>query len=148
MKEISIFYKIFKIAVVIADVFLAGILSVLLVCTYLAEEGFITLFILSLIIMMSFAVLEILLLQYYQNIVISVGFTADCVVINTNKESYTLPKKYFTRVKEETSNGRTYIFYKDGVQERKFVYIMRYAFKTRHLDIGEMIRQMPYTSFE
>lgn len=148
MKGISIFYKIFKIALIIADIFLAGVLSILLVSTYLAKEGFVTAFILSFIFVLFFAIIEVILLKYYKNIVISVGFTTDCVIINTNKERYTLPKEHFTRVKEETSNGRTYIFYKDGVQEKKFVYIMRYAFKTHHLDISEIKKQMPFTIFE
>lgn len=148
MKGISIFYKIFKIALIIADIFLAGVISILLVSTYLAKEGFVTAFILSFIFVLFFAIIEVFLLKYYKNIVISVGFTTDCVIINTNKERYTLPKEHFTRVKEETSNGRAYIFYKDGVQEKKFVYIMRYAFKTHHLDISEIKKQMPFTIFE
>ncbi|MDD6848326.1 MAG: hypothetical protein PUD53_06110 [Oscillospiraceae bacterium] len=148
MKDIRVFYKLFKIWILVADVFFIGVLSVVLVSTFVYKEGFGIALILFFISILFITILEIFLLKYYRNIVISVGFINDCVVINTNKEKYVLPKKYFTRVKEETSNGRTYIFYNDGTQEKKFVYIMRYAFKTRHLNISEMKTQMPYTIFE
>lgn len=72
MKGISIFYKIFKIALIIADIFLAGVISILLVNTYLAKEGFVTAFILSFIFVLFFAIIEVFLLKYYKNIVISV----------------------------------------------------------------------------
>lgn len=148
MRNISIFYKLFKIWIFVADIFFAGILSVLWVCTFVSKEGFGIALILSFISILFISVLEIFLLRYYRNIVISVSFIDDCVVINTNKQKYVLPKKYFTRVKEEASNGRTYIFYNDGTHKKKIVYIMRYAFKTRHLNISEMKTQMPYTYFE
>lgn len=148
MKNISIFYKLFKIWMLVVDIFFVGVLSVVLLSTFVSKEGFGIALILSFVSILFISILEIFLLRYYRNIVISDGFINDCVVINTNKQKYVLPKKYFTRVKEETSNGRTYIFYNDGTQEKKFVYIMRYAFKTRHLNISEMKTQMPYTIFE
>ncbi len=124
------------------------IYSTILVISTISGESFLEAIILIPITALFLAIIEIFLLRYYQNIVISVEFINDCVVINTNKNKYVLPNKYFTRVKEETSNGRTYIFYNDGIQEKKFVFIMKYAFKTYHLDISEMQKHMPYTVFD
>lgn len=148
MKDISVFYKMFKVGILIADLFLVGALSVVLVTAFVSQEGFGVALILFFVAIMFMFVLEIFLLRYYRNVVIAIGFKDDCVVIKTNKEEYVLPKKHITRVKEDTSIGRTYIFYNDGTQEKKFVYIMRYAFKTRHLDISEMKAQIPNTVFE
>lgn len=146
--NMKIYFKIFKLIVIIADIFIAGVLSIVLVSTYFVEDGFITVLMLTAFSVLFFSLLEIFLVKYYQNIVISVDFTGDCVIINTNKKQYVLPKKYIKCVKEDTSSARTYIFYNDGVKEKKFVYIMRYAFKTHYLDICEMKKQLPYTNFE
>ncbi len=148
MKNIRFFYKLLKVWIIIANIFIIAILFVVLFYAFVSGEGFGIALTFSFLSIIFFSILEILLLKYYRNIVISVSFTKDCVVVNTNKETYVLPKRFFTRVKEETSNGRTYIFYNDGLQKKKFVYVMRYAFKTRHLDISEMKMQMPYTTFE
>lgn len=148
MKDCGAYYKITKVWFMVADIIILGILSVLCVLAFRSNEGFATALLLSSIFILFIFVLEFFLLRYYRNIVISVGFTDDCVIIKTNKTKYVLPKKYFTLVKEETSNGRTYIFYNDGTQKKKYVYIMRYAFKTHHLNISEMEMQMPYTRFE
>lgn len=148
MKNIRFFYKLLKVWIIIANLFIIAILFVVLFYAFVSGEGFGIALTFSFLSIIFFSILEILLLKYYRNIVISVSFTKDCVVVNTNKETYVLPKRFFTRVKEETSNGRTYIFYNDGLQKKKFVYVMRYAFKTRHLDISEMKMQMPYTTFE
>ncbi len=149
MKKLNQFYKILKIIFIIADVFVIGIYSAILIIALISGEGFWEATILIPVTALVFAIIEIILLKYYQNIVISVDFIDDCVVINTNKEKYVLPNKYFSRVKEEISNGRTYIFYNDGNQEKKFVYIMKYTpFKTHHLNISEMKKHMPFTVFE
>lgn len=148
MKDCGAYYKITKIWFIVADIIILGILTVLCVIVFRSNEGFATALLLSSIFVLFIFVLEFFLLRYYRNIVISVGFTDECVIIRTNKTEYTLSKKYFTLVKEETSNALTYIFYNDGTQKKKFVYIMRYAFKTHHLNISEMKMQMPYTRFE
>lgn len=148
MKNLNKFYKLLKIELIIANVFVICIYSAILIISTVSGEGFIEAIILIPITALMLTVIEMILLKYYQNIVISVEFIDDCVAINTNKGKYVLPNKYFTRVKEEPSNGRTYIFYKDGTQEKKFVFIMKYAFKTYHLDMDEMKLHMPYTVFE
>lgn len=148
MKNLNKFYKLLKIELIIANVFVICIYSAILIISTVSGEGFIEAIILIPITALMLTIIEMILLKYYQNIVISVEFTDDCVAINTNKEKYVLPNKYFTRVKEEPSNGRIYIFYKDGTQEKKFVFIMKYAFKTYHLDMNEMKLHMPYTVLE
>ncbi len=148
MKELSTFYRIFKIIIFIADIFAICIYSSILILTLISGESFLEAIILIIISALILTIIEVSLLKYYQNIVISIEFVNDYVIINTNKAKYILPDKCFIRVKEETSNGRTYIFYNDGIHEKKFVYIMKYLFKTYHLDIEEMKRHMPYTVFE
>lgn len=147
MKRLSIFYKILKIIFIIADIFVIGVYSAILIISVISDESFLEAIILIPISALFFTIIELFLLRYYQNIVISIEFIDECVVINTNKEKFVLPNQYFTRVKEETSNGRTYIFYNDGKEVKKLVFIMRYAFKTYYLDIDEMKQHMPYTVF-
>ena len=148
MKNTNIFYRILKIGMIVADVFIACVLTALCVLTFISQEEFSIALMLSLAFVFGFSIIEIFLLKYYQNIVISIDFIEDCVVVYTNKKKYILPKKYFTLVKEQPANGRTYILYNDGICTKKFVYIMRYAFKTYRLDILEMKKHMPYTKFE
>ena len=114
MKNTNIFYRILKIGMIVADVFIACVLTALCVLTFISQEEFSIALMLSLAFVFGFSIIEIFLLKYYQNIVISIDFIEDCV----------------------------------GICTKKFVYIMRYAFKTYHLDILEMKKHMPYTKFE
>ena len=145
------YYKLLKCVCITADIFALLIFGTLITVIVLSGEyeqlG--TIIILLLIFAAAFAVVEIFLLKYYGNVVTSVEFSGNDVIIITNRKRYVLPDKYFTRVKEDTSTARTYITYDDGQSVKRFVFQMKYSpFKTYHLDIAEMKKHMPYTIFE
>lgn len=148
MVKLGNFYKILKIMFIVSDIFIIFAYCAMWTISFVSGQNLMATAILTPISALIFALVEVLLLRYYQKVVISVGFSDDCVIINTNKKEYILQSKFFICVREETSNGRTYIFYDDGEKEYKFVFVMRYAFKTYHLDIVEMKKHMPYTVFE
>lgn len=63
-------------------------------------------------------IVETILLKYYGNIVVSIEYQDDNVILITNKERYILPGKYFTEIKEDISTARTYIKYNDGIRQK------------------------------
>lgn len=93
-------------------------------------------------------IVETILLKYYGNIVVSIEYQDDNVILITNKERYILPGKYFTEVKEDISTARTYIKYNDGKKAKNFVFQMKYSpFKTYYLNMDEMKIYMPFALF-
>ncbi len=148
MIKLSNYYKALKIIFIIADIFIISAFSAIWTVALISNKNLMAAIILTPISALIIILIEGLILRYYQKVVISVGFIDDCIIIYTNKEKYILPNKFFTCVREETANGRTYILYDDGEKVYKFVFVMRYAFKTYHLDIAEMRKHMPYTIFE
>ena len=93
-------------------------------------------------------IVETILLKYYGNIVVSIEYQDDNVILIKNKERYILPGKYFTEVKEDISTARTYIKYNDGKKAKNFVFQMKYSpFKTYYLNMDEMKIYMPFALF-
>ena len=83
MKNIRFFYKLLKVWIIIANIFIIAILFVVLFYAFVSGEGFGIALTFSFLSIIFFSILEILLLKYYRNIVISVSFTKDCVVANS-----------------------------------------------------------------
>ena len=148
MIKLSNYYKNLKIIFIIADIFIIAAFSAIWTAAITSGQNLMPAIILTPIFALIITLIEVLILRYYQKVVISVDFIDDIVIIYTNKEKYMLPNKFFTCVKEEPTNGRTYILYDDGEKAYKFVFVMKYAFKTYHLDIAGMRKHMPYTAFE
>lgn len=95
------------------------------------------------------AFVEIILFKYYGNIVVSLKYQDDNVIISTNKNNYVLSGEYFTEVKEDKSMARTYIKYNDGKMRKTFVFQMKYSpFKTYYLNLSEMETHMPNALFK
>ncbi len=95
------------------------------------------------------AVLEILILLIFGKYVAEVNFDGETVIIETNLGKYRLQNKYFSKVRVENSNARTYIYYDDGNLKRTFVFYMILTFKGKQrLDINYLKANMPYTVFE
>lgn len=144
------FYSYLKILSFIIDTFFVMVFLFLIFVNLLsAKYKELSLIFLIMLIGGGFiTIVETILLKYYGNIVVSIEYQDDNVILITNKERYILPGKYFTEVKEDISTARTYIKYNDGKKAKTFVYQMKYSpFKTYYLNIDEMKIHMPFALF-
>lgn len=145
------FFKFLILFIILVDVFYIGIFSLLVFMTVYTNEYEQLYVILSLFFVSAlfFIILEVFLLRYYGNIVISVSFKNDDCIIKTNTKEYVLPSENFYRVEECIWQGRTFIFYDDGNLKRKFTFQMKYfPFHSYHLNINEMKNHMTNALFE
>lgn len=144
------YYKILKLFFIVADIFFFIVFGILIIITLLSNkyEDLITIIPLFLCSATFMSFIEIFLIKYYGNIVTSVEFNGNNVILITNTKKHILPAKYFSEVKEVNSLARTYIIYDDTKIKKKFIFQMKYSpFKTYHLNLQEMKEHMPYTKF-
>ena len=114
------FYSFLKILIFIIDTFFVLVFLFLIFANLLsAQYKELPLIFLLMIIGGGFiTIVETILLKYYGNIVVSIEYQDDNIILITNKERYILPGKYFTEVKEDISTARTYIKYNDGKMQK------------------------------
>lgn len=144
------YYNSLIVWLIIADIFLLVIFGILITTTLVSQQynDLFTIIPLFFVFTAFFAGTEIFLIKYYANIVISVEFSGEDIILITNTKRHQMPVKYISEVKEIPSLCRTYIKYNNGGTKKQFTYVMRYALKTRHLNFEEMKRHMPYTKFD
>ena len=134
------FFKFLVAFFVLADIFfiaLFGFLFFMIIHTNEYEQLYviIPLFIVAVLF---FGFIEVLLLKYYGNVVISVSFENENCVIKTNIKEYVLPSEKFYKV-EDCRQGRIFLFYDDGDFKRKFTFQKKYfPFHNYNLNIDEM----------
>lgn len=147
----KIFYTCLKILIIIADVFLFSVFLFLIAASVVTDkyDDLRIIILLMIICGAFFAAVETFLIKYYSNVVVSIEYQFDDVVLKTNTKIYVLPGKYFTEIKEDKSTARTYIKYDDGKRKQTFVFQMKYSpLKTHYLNIYEMKTHMPKALFK
>lgn len=144
------YYTFLKLFCSVADVFLILVIAVLIGINMLYGE-YSQLYIiipLSVLFVAVFALIEIFLIRYYGNIVISIDYSGSNVVLVTNNKTHYISGDCFTEVCEDTGTARTYIKYRDGKKIKTLVFQMKYSpFKTHRLDIDKMKAHMPNAVF-
>ena len=143
-------YNSLIVWLIIADIFLLVIFGILITTTLVSQQynEFFTIIPLFFVFAAFFTGTDIFLIKYYANIVISVEFSGEDIILITNTKRHQIPVKYISEVVEIPSLYRTYIKYNNGGTKKQFTYVTKYAFKTRHLNFEEMKRHMPYTKFD
>lgn len=145
------YYKRLKIFFIITDIYIIILFGIVIISTLLSHnyEDLLTIIPLFSFSAVFIASIEIFLIRYYGNIVVSVEFSGDDVILITNTKRHTLPAKHFSMVEEVPSLGRIFIIYDDGKTKKKFTFKMKcLVFKPyHHLNIQEMREHMPYTKF-
>lgn len=145
------YYTFLKFFCIVTDVFLILVIA-MLICLNIHFGEYTQLYTiipLGLIFIAVFALIEIFLLRYYGNIVISVEYSGSNVILVTNNKSYCVSGDCFSEVFEDTGTARTYIKYRDGEKVKKLTFQMKYSpFKTYRLDIAKMKEHMPYAVFK
>lgn len=135
------FFKFLIAFLIFADIFffaLFGFLFFMIIHTNEYEQLYviIPLFIVAVLFL---GCLEVFLLKYYANIVISVSFENENCIIKTNIREYVLPCENFYRVEDCKWQGRIFVFYDGGNFKRKFTFQKQYfPFYKNHLNIDEM----------
>ena len=135
------FFKFLIAFLIFADIFffaLIGFLFFMIIHTNEYEQLYviIPLFIVAVLLL---GCLEVFLIRYYANVVLSISFENENCVINTNVRKYVLPSENFYKVEDCKWQGRIFIFYDDGNLKRKFTFQKKYfPFHSYHLNIDEM----------
>lgn len=144
------YYTFLKLFCIVADVFIISVIAMLISLNMLSGEytQLYTIIPLSLFFIAVFALIEILLLRYYGNIVISLEYSGSNVILVTNNKRYCVSGDCFLEVYEDTGTARTYIKYRDGEKDKTLTFQMKYSlFKTYRLDIDKMKEHMPNAVF-
>ncbi len=145
------FYTFLKLFCIVIYVFLTLVIAMLIYLNMLFSEytQFYTIIPLGLFFIAAFALIEIFLLRYYGNIVISIEYSGSNVILVTNNKRYCVSGDCFLEVYEDTGTARTYIKYCDGEKVKKLTFQMKYSpFKTYRLDIDKMKEHMPNAVFK